>query len=458
MRRLTAWNQFVAALVAAVLIASPAVAQPLTSLTSRDVGLLSAGASCPGQIEEYKMKTADLQEQRAAIVDRMNTAHTNDDDNAFTAAETELRTLDAKLDRQRKIDDAERRETGKALTTREGGEFAELRSQSLIETLRYGAGMAVADRSKVEREQAMLAERAGAPAKGVYIAAELFEQRAASTTATASNIAPENFRPDLFTSALTNSAIVSRLGATTLTGLTGDVVIPREIGSPNVGWVNEDEALPTGNATFDSLTLTPHHVGVITELSRQLLQQSSPQVEQLVRSMMSRNVALEIDRAAIAGTGTGAEPLGLLSDTDVPGAPYATDLFTTTADMIAAADIANIGEGRAFLSTNGVRALAMKERDTTGRPISLSDTFHGEAAYFTNQAPDDLGAGTNEHGMIYGDFRDLLIGIWSQLDILVNPYAETAYSKGNILVRAMATVDFGVRRPASFVKATGVTA
>jgi hypothetical protein len=44
------------------------------------------------------------------------------------------------------------------------------------------------------------------------------------------------------------------------------------------------------------------------------------------------------------------------------------------------------------------------------------------------------------------------------LDILVNPYAETAYSKGNILIRAMATVDFGVRRPASFVRATGIAA
>ena len=403
------------------------------------------------------MKTADLMEQRAAIVDRMNTAHAADDDKAFEAAETELRTIDAKLDRQRKIDEAERAETGRALTTKDGGEFAELRSQSLVDTLRYGAGMAVQDRAKIEREQAMLAERAGKPAKGVYIASELFETRAAEfTTGTAATVAPESFRPDLFTSALTNTAIVSRLGATTLTGLTGDVVIPRETGSPNVGWVNEDEALPRDGASFDSVTLTPHHVGVITEISRQLLQQSSPQVEGLVRSMMSRNVALEIDRAAIAGSGTGAEPLGLINDPNVPTVPFNTDLFTTTADMIATADVANIGDTRAFLSTNGVRATAMKLRDADGHPITISETFHGETAYFTNQAPDNLGAGTDENGLVYGDWSDLLIGIWSQFDILVNPYAETAYSKGNILVRAMASVDFGVRRPASFVSATGV--
>ena len=123
------------------------------------------------------MKTAELQEQRAATLDRMNTAHSADDDAAFTAAETELRTLDVKLDRQRKIDAAERAKTATPLTTRDGGEFAELRNQSLIETLRYGAGMAVTDRAKIEREQAMLAERAGGPAKGVYVATELFEKR-----------------------------------------------------------------------------------------------------------------------------------------------------------------------------------------------------------------------------------------------------------------------------------------
>src|SRR5690606_3502177 len=124
-----------------------------------------------------------------------------------------------------KIDAAERTEQGKTLAG--GDEIAELRNQSLVETLRFGAGMPVADRAKIEREQAMLAERAGGPAKGVYVAAELFEKRDAMTTTTAGTIAPSDFRPDLFTSALTATAIVTRLGATTLTGLTGDVVIPR---------------------------------------------------------------------------------------------------------------------------------------------------------------------------------------------------------------------------------------
>lgn len=398
------------------------------------------------------MKFADLLEQRGAIVDRMTAAHDKDDGAGFTAAETELRTLDDKIERAKKIEAAERSEAGRVLTGG-GNEFAELRNQSLVETIRYKMdpmALPTEKRAKIEREQAMLAERAGKPSNGVYIATEVFEQRAVQLTTNSGAIVANDFRPELFVSALTATAALTQLGATTLTGLTGNVEIPREVGSPNVAWVGENEAIPLDNATFDSVGLTPHHVGSITEISRNMIMQSSPNIEQLLRSMMARDIALEIDRAGLNGSGTGAEPLGVLNDAGIQTAAWNTDLFTTTADMIAKADLANV-TGTGFLGTNGIKADAMKVRDTTNRPIPLSDTFHGERALFTNQAPSDLGDG-NDHGLVYGNWSDLLIGIWSQLDILVNPYAEGAYSKGNLLIRAMATVDFAVRRPASFVK------
>jgi HK97 family phage major capsid protein len=305
--------------------------------------------------------------------------------------------------------------------------------------------------------QAELTKRAGKPAEGFYVPGECFEKRVL-TTSTAGELVPTVARDDLFTSALTATAVVTALGATTLAGLTGNIDIPRETGAPVVGWVAENAALTASDANFDKLTLSPHHVGALTEISRNMVLQSSPAVEQLLRNMMARDISLEIDRAAINGSGVGAEPRGVLNDPGVDTVPFATDLFTTTADMIAAADLANVADSRGFLATNGIKADAMKLRDTTGQPIAFADTFHNERVEFTNQAPNDLGAGTNEHALVYGDWRDFLIGVWSQLDVLVNPYAETAYSKGNLLIRAMASVDFGVRRPASFVAATGVIA
>lgn len=399
------------------------------------------------------MKTSDLIEQRATIVARMNEAHGKDDGEAFNAAETELRGLDDKLKRAKAIDDAERVETG---VTLHGEQTPEFRNYSLARRIAHQLDPSIDAGREREIEQE-LSRRTSQKANGIRVPLEYFETRATQTTATSAAIAPVDFRPELFTPALTNSTVMQALGATTISGLSGNVVIPRETGSPNVGWVNEDEALPTGNATFDNLTLTPHHVGAIAEISRQLIMQASPAADAILRQMLSRNIGIEIDRAAITGTGTGAEPRGILNDPLVPIEAYATDLFTTTANMMAKADLANVGASRGFLATNGVKATAAKQRTADGLPIPISATFHGEPVQFSNQVPNALGADDDEHGLVYGDWSDFLIGIWSQLDVLVNPYAETAYSKGNILIRAMATVDFGVRRPASFVKATGVT-
>ena len=57
---------------------------------------------------------------------------------------------------------------------------------------------------------------------------------------------------------------------------------------------------------------------------------------------------------------------------------------------------------------------------------------------------------------ILGDWSQVLLGIWSEIDILVNPYAQPAYGRGGVLVRAMSTVDVGVRHPQAFVVASDI--
>ena len=66
------------------------------------------------------------------------------------------------------------------------------------------------------------------------------------------------------------------------------------------------------------------------------------------------------------------------------------------------------------------------------------------------------GAGTNLSALIFGAWSELLIGYWSAFDLLVNPYAETPYSKGNVLVRGMLTADIKLRHPESFAKISDI--
>ena len=401
------------------------------------------------------MKTSDLLEQRASLVGRMAAAHTADKGEDFTAAEAELRALDAKLARARALDAAERAEPGKPIAG-DAKLDAEIRSRfKVTRAIAHAAGLPVD--AGFEREvQGELARRAGRPAQGVFIPTEVFETRVL-TTSTGAELVPTDHRPDLYISALTASSVVRGLGARVLSGLTGNLSIPRETDSPTIGWVAENTALTADDANFDSVTLTPKHAGALTEYSRNLLLQASPEVEALLRQMLARNLALAIDRAAIKGGGAN-EPNGVLSTAGIQTHAYATDLFTSAANAIALADVANVATARrGFLSTNTVKKIAALQLDANNLPVGAGAIFHNEPVTFSNQVPATLGAGA-EHGLVYADWSELLLGVWSQIDVLVNPFAEAAFTKGNISIRAMATVDCAVRHPAAFVSVTGVTA
>ena len=122
------------------------------------------------------------------------------------------------------------------------------------------------------------------------------------------------------------------------------------------------------------------------------------------------------------------------------------------------ADAENVGGSRAILTTPEIRKIAALAMDITNRPIGVATVFHNLPTTFSNQVPKILGGSPGtEHGLIYADWSELLIGIWSEIDILVNPFESTAYSKGNVSIRAMATVDVAVRHKKAFVSIEDVT-
>jgi HK97 family phage major capsid protein len=348
----------------------------------------------------------------------------------------------------------ERRDQGVARIHSDQHLDAELRAFSLTRALAGAAGIEGVDWGRERELQAELAKRAGRSPQGLFIPTEIFETRVL-TTSTGAEIAPTDNRPDLYISALTAASVVRSLGATVLNGLRGNVTIPRETDSPAIGWVAENAALSSDDADFGSIGLAPKHAGALSEYSRNMLMQSSPDVDALLRNMLARNIALAIDRAAIKGGGTN-EPDGVLSTVGIQTVASPASLFAAVADAVAKADVENVGARRSILTTPEVRKIASLALDANGLPIGIGKVFHDQPTTFSNQVPKTLGAGA-EHGLIFGDWSQLLIGIWSEIDILVNPFESTAFSKGNIVIRAMATVDCAVRHPKAFVSVEDVT-
>jgi HK97 family phage major capsid protein len=187
-------------------------------------------------------------------------------------------------------------------------------------------------------------------------------------------------------------------------------------------------------------------------MSRQLIQQSAPGIEQLVREDLSFLIAKQIDRALIYGGGAN-EPSGIIANigSGVQTGTLATPDWQAVLEMLEQVELENASAFNWLTNPTGKKILAstLKEAGLPGYLLE-SGRMADLPLFSTNQIETD----TNGSPLILGDWSQVLLGIWSEIDILVNPYAEPAYTRGGVQVRAMATCDIALRHPQAFVVAT----
>jgi len=383
-------------------------------------------------------------EARAILAGAENRSLTADESAKFDGLKAEIEQLEQQETRAQFLDDAERRATGTVVTGSDS--LADLESRvSLLTVLR--AGMEGRTLTGAEAEiHAELERRHGkAQNGGILVPLAAFEKRA-NTTTSAADLVGTDHRADQYIGPLRDSLLVRNLGVRTLSGLVGNVSIPKWGSGLSAGWVTEGQALSESDMTFDAVTLTPHHVGGITEMSRQLIQQSAPAIEDLVRQDLSYAVAAEIDRAIIAGSGTAGQPLGLIGRTGVQTAalPASWDDVLDIEQMLAAINVNPTGWYTSPAVLTALRKILKAPTAGSGY-IATASSIGDLPASSSNAAPVDTA--------ILGDWSQVLLGQWGAVEILVNPFAEAPYRRGGVLVRAFSTIDVAVRHEEAFVVA-----
>ena len=282
-------------------------------------------------------------------------------------------------------------------------------------------------------------------------------ERRVNTTTSAAELVPTDHRGDLYIQPLRNRLLARRLGVRVLSGLHGNVSIPKHGTGVSTGWVAENSAVPESNIDPTNVTLTPKHAGGVTEMSRQLIMQSSPDVEQLIRDDFMAVLAQAIDSALIKGGGAN-EPSGVLSTVGIQTANLATLSWANVLAMKAKAELANVDASSWPFNPSVAAKLAGAEKSANTGIYLLGDDgkMAGIQSWSTNQVPNNATPDPDTGIAILGDWSQVLLGIWSEVDILVNPYSETAYRRGGVLVRAMSTVDVAIRHPQAFVVASDI--
>lgn len=258
-----------------------------------------------------------------------------------------------------------------------------------------------------------------------------------------------------FIEILRNSTVLYMMGVQRLTGLQGNVAIPKQNTAATPYWLGtEATQITESQQGFVQINMSPKNVGGYTEVSRQLLLQSNPSAEGLIMTDLAQVIGIEIDRVGFNGSGVSGQPLGILNTSGI-GSVTGTSLdHADTVEFLTDCATANaLWDGSGYVTTPAVAGLLMTRHKVTNDYSPIWEgrlnmgTVNGYRAASTTNMPTAT--------MLFGDFSKTVIGEWGVLEIEVNPYAN--FQAGIIGVRAMASIDVAVRYAVGYSAASSVT-
>jgi HK97 family phage major capsid protein/HK97 family phage prohead protease len=333
----------------------------------------------------------------------------------------------------------------------------EVRQFSLVKAIR---AMANPSDRKAQEDAAFefecsaeAARQYGKDAQGIMLPAEVlrtWKQRDINSSDDSTLIA-EDYRGGDFIDVLRNSSSVMQAGATMLRGLQGNVVIPKKTAASSAGWIaTEGAAAAESEFTSGSVTMSPKVIGAFTDATRLLLQQSSLDVENLIRDDLTQSIATAIDLGALAGTGSSGQPTGISATSGINTTTFAAANPTWAEIVAMESAVANDNALNGSLgyicrpADFGTLKTTEKATNTAQFVVSPDNSMNGYNVIRSNQVTSG--------DFYFGNFADLLIGMYGGLDITVDPYALS--TSGGVRIVALQTVDVAVRHAVSFCKSS----
>lgn len=311
----------------------------------------------------------------------------------------------------------------------------------------------------------------GRTPKGFVIPPDAFgpmkRDMTAGTSGQGSQLVGTTHMASEFIGLLYNRTQCVKAGARLMTGLRGNVAIPKVTAGMTGAWVAENNApSETAYLTTAQLALSPKMGRGYIDLSRTLIIQSDPAAESMARDELFNSLGVLLDASALHGLGSSNQPRGIAATTGIGSVAGGTNGAAPTWANITALErevaVDNADMGKLAYMTN---PLVRDKLKNTLKIATLGSTFvwpetigvNGEAmlngyrAFVTNQVASTLEKGTSGavcSAIFFGDFDNLVIALWGGIDILVDPFTGSA--AGTVRVVGYIDADIGVRRPQGF--------
>jgi HK97 family phage major capsid protein len=325
---------------------------------------------------------------------------------------------------------------------------------------------------------AEMTKRSGKSAQGLYIphTANILMGRADPflKAGNGSNFVATNLLVGQLIDALRTKMILNTAGVTTLSGLTGDVAIPKG-GTITGGWVSAENGAGTeGKPTVTQVTGTPKTASGWCDISRRLMIQSSIDAEAFVQNELVNTLARLIEVAALAGSNSGGQPKGLTGQPGV-NTPSITANAPTRAQLLSfveniMSDNADF-DGMSWLMRPTGWALLANTIEARGVNAAGETVPPGSTAVGGSLMPEyvldvktktmlgfpyHVSMNVPDHALFFGAWSQLVIGLWSGVDLLVDPYTNS--TSGATRIVALQDADIMCRHGQSFSYGAALTA
>ena len=285
-------------------------------------------------------------------------------------------------------------------------------------------------------------------------------QRDVLKSGTGSNLVGTDHLADRFVDRLSPLGdLLSRV--TMLTGLTGQISVPKMTAGSTAAFFAEGATITESTPTFGQITMNGNLVAGLTEVSTTMIRQGSPAVDLMLGQDLRRSVEQKMEQVVINGSGSGAEPEGILNTSGIGAVALGTNgaapTYSALLDLIAEVAADNADTNGVFVMNARTASFLRKTpkvASTDSVMILEGDSIAGRPVVINNQMPADLtkGTGTALNAIVYGDLSHVMVGQWGSTELLIDPYTKA--DSGMIRMRTLALIDVAVRYPEAFAAIT----
>jgi len=258
-----------------------------------------------------------------------------------------------------------------------------------------------------------------------------------------------------------NKMVAVRAGARVIPMESNTLDIGMLSGDPTAYWRAESATITASNATFSKGTLTAKVCAVLINSTVEFLEDAIDGGS-VIENAMASALAVELDRVVFHGSGSGAEPTGILNTTGIGTHSLGTDGASIDGyDEIlqALGDVIEHNyEPSSIVYAPRTQIRLARLTDSDNNPLGVPSMVQKARHFVTNQISTSMtqGNASNASAVVVGDFGQLIIGMRDRLVFEVFRSGDSNASKMEVTLRAFLRADVLVTRPSAFSSVVGI--